>query len=161
MVKQDDYSDLPLFNQGAKIEYHYFVRGQMVKEKALPYIEFRDSDDASQYIRGQIGDYEREVLLALGLNSRNGLQATAIVHIGTSNQSICNVADILRVALLSCSPSLIVAHNHPSGQPSPSKEDKILTDKLNKAASLMDIKMLDHIIVGGPNYYSFADEGQI
>jgi DNA repair protein RadC len=162
MFTQEDYSDLPLFQHHfAKPETtsHFYVRCQMIREKAMPYLEFNTSEDAVKYIRGQIGDYEREVLLALGLNIRNGLQVSSIVHIGTANTSICNVADVLRVALFSCSPGLIVAHNHPSGNPEPSREDKMLTDKLQKASGYMDVKLLDHIIIGNPHYFSFADNG--
>lgn len=140
---------------------HYFVRSQLVREKEMPNVKITCSSDAASYVREQIGDYDREVILAMALDTRHNVNATSIVHIGTSNESVADTSDILRIALNSCSRNLIIAHNHPSGDPSPSAEDKALTKRLKEGASLLNIKLLDHIIIGIDNYYSFADEGQL
>jgi len=153
----DSYSDLPLF--AAVNEEHYFVRSQMVREKVMPSIKFSNSEDVAKFVREQIGDYDREVMLVMALNNRNGLNATSIVHIGSTTESIANSADIIRVALNSCSTALIIAHNHPSGESAPSEEDRALTKKLREAAALMNMRLLDHVVLGNNNYYSFADSG--
>lgn len=140
---------------------HYFVRSQLVREKEMPNVKITCSSDAASYVREQIGDYDREVILAMALDTRHNVNATSMVHIGTSNESVADTSDILRIALHSCSRNLIIAHNHPSGDPSPSAEDKALTKRLKEGASLLNIKLLDHIIIGIDNYYSFADEGQL
>ena len=140
---------------------HYFVRSQLVREREMPNVKITCSSDAVSYVREQIGDYDREVILAMALDTRHNVNATSMVHIGTSNESVADTSDILRIALNSCSRNLIIAHNHPSGDPSPSVEDKALTKRLKEGASLLNIKLLDHIIIGIDNYYSFADEGQL
>jgi len=140
---------------------HYFVRSLLVREKEMPHVRISCSDDAASYVREQIGDYDHEVILAIAMDTRHNINATSIVHIGTSNESVADAADILRIAMHSCSRNLIIAHNHPSGDPSPSKEDEALTKKLKEAALLLGIKLLDHIILGNDTYYSFADEGQL
>lgn len=149
------YADLPLFENRT----HYYVRSQLVREKEMPHVKISCSSDAAQYIREQIGDYDREVILAIALDFRHNINATSIVHIGSGNESIADPSDILRIALYSSSRKLIVAHNHPSGDPSPSMEDKAITKKLKEAAALLNSTLMDHIIVGNDRHYSFADEG--
>lgn len=149
------YADLPLFENRT----HYYVRSQLVREKEMPHVKISCSSDAAQYIREQIGDYDREVILAIALDFRHSINATSIVHIGSGNESIADPSDILRIALYSSSRKMIVAHNHPSGDPSPSVEDKAITKKLKEAAALLNITLMDHIIVGNDRHYSFADEG--
>jgi len=99
------------------------------------------------------------VILAIALDVRHNINATSIVHIGTANESVADTADILRIALYSSSRNLIIAHNHPSGDPLPSAEDKMLTKRMKEAAALLNIKLLDHIVIGSERHYSFADEG--
>ncbi len=156
-MEEIEYADLPLFEK----QPHYFVRTQLVREKEMPHVNISCSADAAQYVREHIGDYDREVILVIAMDSRHNVNATSIVHIGTANESVADTADILRIALYSSSRNLIIAHNHPSGDPSPSAEDKALTKRMKEAASLMNIKLLDHLIIGSERYYSFTDEGQL
>jgi len=151
------YKDLPLFEK----QPHYWVRSQLVREKEMPHVKIACSSDAASYARKHIGDFDREVILAIALDVRHNINATSMVHIGTSNESVADTADILRIALFSSSRNLIIAHNHPSGDPLPSAEDKALTKRLKEAASLLNIKLLDHIIIGSERHYSFCDEGQM
>lgn len=157
MSRLDDYSDLPLF--AGISEEHYFVRSMMIREKVMPQIKISCSEDAAKFAREQIGDYDREAMLVMALNNRHGLNATSIVHIGSATESIADTADIIRVALNSCSRALIVVHNHPSGESAPSREDRAVTKKIKDACALMNIRFLDHIIIGDGEYYSFADQG--
>lgn len=156
-MEETIYADLPLFEKRT----HYFVRTQLVREKEMPHVNISCSTDASSYVREHIGDFDREVILAIAMDARHNVNATSMVHIGTANESVADTADILRVALYSSSRNLIIAHNHPSGDPSPSAEDKALTKRLKEAAALLNINLLDHIIIGEDRHYSFADEGQL
>jgi len=156
-MEEINYTDLPLFEKST----HYFVRTQLVREKELPHVNISCSTDAASYVRQHIGDFDREVILAIAMDARHNVNATSMVHIGTANESVADTADILRVALYSSSRNLIIAHNHPSGDPSPSAEDKALTKRLNEAAALLNITLLDHVIIGSERHYSFADEGQL
>jgi len=154
-MEETIYADLPLFGKST----HYFVRTQLVREKEMPHVNISCSTDAASYVREQIGDFDREVILAIALDARHNVNATSMVHIGTANESVADTADILRVALYSSSRNLIIAHNHPSGDPSPSAEDKAITKRLKEASALLNITLLDHIIIGNNGYFSFADEG--
>jgi len=156
-MEETSYTDLPLFGKST----HYFVRSQLVREKEMPHVNISCSTDAASYVREQIGDFDREVILAIAMDARHNVNATSMVHIGTANESVADTADILRVALYSSSRNLIIAHNHPSGDPSPSAEDKALTKRLKEATSLLNITLLDHVIIGNETYFSFADEGQL
>jgi len=156
-MEEANYADLPLFEKST----HYFVRTQLVREKELPHVNISCSTDAASYVRQHIGDFDREVILAIAMDARHNINATSMVHIGTANESVADTADILRVALYSSSRNLIIAHNHPSGDPSPSAEDKTLTKRLKEAAALLNINLLDHVIIGDDRHYSFADEGQL
>ncbi len=156
-MEEINYTDLPLFEKST----HYFVRTQLVREKELPHVNISCSTDAASYVRQHIGDFDREVILAIAMDARHNVNATSMVHIGTANESVADTADILRVAIYSSSRNLIIAHNHPSGDPSPSAEDKALTKRLKEAAALMNINLLDHIIIGNDSYFSFADQGQL
>ncbi len=156
-MEEPNYTDLPLLEKGT----HYFVRTQLVREKEMPHANISCSTDAASYVREQIGDFDREVILAIAMDARHNVNATSMVHIGTANESVADTSDILRVALYSSSRNLIVAHNHPSGDPSPSAEEKALTKRLKEAASLLNITLLDHVIIGDERHYSFADEGRL
>ena len=152
-----DYSDLPLF--ATLHEEHYWERSQLIREKRMPPTKIQSSDDAATYIREQISDYDREAFVVLSLSTRHSINAASIVHIGSATESVVDTSDILRVALYSNARCIIIAHNHPSGESSPSAEDRAVTKKVKEAAALLNVTLLDHIIIGANEYYSFADSG--
>ena len=103
--------------------------------------------------------YERFV--ALALSSKNHVIAVLPVSSGSLNASIVHPMELFQRAILANSAALIVAHNHPSGDPSPSPEDIALTRKLVEAGELLDIPILDHVILGYGRYVSFKERGLI
>lgn len=111
------------------------------------------------WLKFNIGYSDNENILVLFLNSAGKILKTEIVFKGTYNRSLVGTDIILRKAILLKSKAIIICHNHPSGKVEPSKEDINITSNLKKAAELMDIKLLDHIIVSKLNYYSFKQEG--
>lgn len=111
-----------------------------------------------------IGGQAQEHLLLLLLDTRNTITGVHTVHIGTTNQCIVEVGDILRVALLANAPSIILAHNHPSGNPEPSPQDIAVTRDIAAAAQLVNVSVLDHVIVtDDPKRYTslLATQGSI
>lgn len=106
-----------------------------------------------------IRDRTREVFLVLFLTARNRIIKERILFEGSLMESLVNPREIIKDALNEAAARLIFVHNHPSQVPSPSKDDQMLTQRLKEACRLMDIEVLDHIIVGGEKYFSFADEG--
>lgn len=117
------------------------------------------SKDAADIILPLLRDLNHEVFLVLYLNQSAKLIKHEIISSGGMTATVADVRLILKSALLYQANQIIVAHNHPSGNLQPSSTDKDLTRKLKDAAALMDIKLLDHIIIAGNNYFSFGDDG--
>jgi DNA repair protein RadC len=106
----------------------------------------------------------KESLRVILLDTRYHLLWTEEVSLGSVNESIAHPRDVFRPALISSAYAVIVVHNHPSGDPSPSQSDHSLTRRLAEAAELLQIKLLDHIIIGAPAegrqaYFSFKEAG--
>ena len=117
------------------------------------------SKDAVNIIMPQIRDLKTEVFRVLYLNSNNRIIDISDAATGTVNQAMPIVREIIHAALQKFAAAIICVHNHPSANITPSPEDKKFTQELAAAGKLMNIKVLDHIIIGGNNYFSFADEG--
>jgi DNA repair protein RadC len=101
---------------------------------------------------------DREQFFLLCLNTKNEPTALHTVSIGSLDASIVHPREVFKVAILSNAASVIVAHNHPSGDPTPSKEDIQVTRKLQEAGELLGITLLDHVIVGTEGAYTSLKE---
>ncbi|MBP8608536.1 MAG: DNA repair protein RadC [Smithellaceae bacterium] len=110
-------------------------------------------------IMPQMRDLKTEVFKVVYLNSNNKIIDIADAAYGTVNQAAPIVREIIHSALQKFAAAIICVHNHPSANIAPSAEDKKITGELSAAAKLLGIRMLDHIIIGDGNYFSFADEG--
>ena len=115
--------------------------------------------DAANLLLLEMGLLEQEHLRVLLLDSKNCVQSISEVYIGNVNTSVVRVAEVFRDAVRSNCPFIIVAHNHPSGDPTPSREDISTTQKIAKAGELLNIEMLDHIIIGLNRYVSLKERG--
>ena len=121
----------------------------------------RQSRDAYEELRPLIADLMHEEFWVLYLNNANRVQSRFQLSKGGLTGTLVDVRLILKKALEQGAVGLILAHNHPSGNLRPSKADLQITRKTKKAAALMDLRLLDHLIVHGSEYYSFADEQQL
>ena len=101
----------------------------------------------------------QEQLRVLLLNTRSQVVGQRVVYQGNVSSAIVRAAEVLRPAILKAVPSIIVSHNHPSSDPSPSPEDVAVTRDLAKAAKLLDIDLLDHIVIGGKSFVSLKERG--
>lgn len=137
------------------------VHIQLVRDRELGYTGFRNSDQAAELGHQLIKQNDREHLIVLSLDGQNKPINVNIVHVGSAEQANTHPRDILKTAILSNATSILVLHNHPSGDVLPSAADKDFTEYLRKACDLMCIKLLDSIIIGDPDktYYSMASEG--
>ncbi len=106
-------------------------------------------------------DLDREEFWVLLLNQAMKVIDKVRVSTGGIDGTYADVRTILREAILQRATQIAVAHNHPSGNVRPSQEDKLLTERIRKAADTMNIRLIDHLVVCEDNYYSFADEGVI
>lgn len=114
-----------------------------------------------RHLAVELRDRERERFVALHLNSRNELIRETVVSVGSLNASIVHPREVFKPALANAAAALIVAHNHPSGDPTPSREDREVTRTLSEAGRILDVPLHDHVIVGADSYFSFRDAGWI
>ena len=116
--------------------------------------------DAANLVAAEMALLAQEHLVVLLLNTRNMVVARRTIYIGTVNSSAVRPAEVLRPAIRENAPSIIVIHNHPSGDPTPSAEDVAVTRDLVAAGKLMDIELLDHLIIGqGGSFASLKEKG--
>ena len=120
---------------------------------------FKDSKAAAAYLQPLLADYPYEVFGVLYLDQSGSLKHFGIISQGGITSTVVDPRLIFKQALQEGAVSIIVSHNHPSGSLRPSRADEILTTKINEGAKILDIKLLDHIIVGHQGYFSFANEG--
>jgi DNA repair protein RadC len=101
----------------------------------------------------------KEVFLTLHLDGKNRIVCCDLVSIGSLNQSIVHPREVFKTACLSNAAAVLLIHQHPTGDPSPSSEDIAITRRLREAGEIMGIKVLDHIIVGDGQFLSFVERG--
>jgi DNA repair protein RadC len=117
------------------------------------------AQDIIEIILPQMRDLKTEVSKVVYLNSDNRIIDINDVALGTVNHAMPIIREIFHSALQKYAAAIICIHNHPSGNIAPSPEDNIFTKELTAAGNLMGIKVLDHIIIGGDSFYSFANDG--
>lgn len=119
----------------------------------------KDSKMVATFLRTKLMDLPHEVFAVIFLNRANRIKHFEIISSGGMTGTVADPRIILKKALEEEAVSIILSHNHPSGNLKPSKADQELTEKIKHAAKYFDINVLDHIIVSNEGYYSFADEG--
>jgi len=124
-----------------------------------PPVVIRDSTRAATILRPLFHGLDREQFLVACLDAKHAIIGVNVVSIGSLTLSIVHPREVFKPAILLNAHALIAAHNHPSGDPTPSTEDRVLTARLRQAGELIGIALLDHIILGDDRIYSFADFG--
>jgi DNA repair protein RadC len=115
--------------------------------------------DVYNLIYPKMREQKKEKFIMLYLDTKNQILKEEVVSIGSLNSSIVHPREVFKSALMESSASVIMIHNHPSGDPSPSKEDVMVTEKMVEGGKLLGIDVLDHIIIGDGRYVSLKDEG--
>ena len=111
------------------------------------------------YLKLRLFNFQHEVFGVLFLNSQHQVIDFDIMFRGTLTQTSVYPREVVKAALMKNAGSVVLAHNHPSGQPEPSRADEYLTNTLKSALQLIDVRVLDHMIVGGDRVVSFAERG--
>jgi len=137
------------------------VAREFLKEKIIDKPIYKSAQEVFDYLYHSMRDLKKEVFKVLYLNSQNQIIETSDLFEGTVNSSAVSPREVMESAIKNNAVSLIFVHNHPSGHPEPSKSDKELTRDLVYAGSIMQVRVLDHIIIGNDRYFSFAGEGLI
>lgn len=122
----------------------------------------RSPFDAQELAASYIADEDREVFLVMMLNTKNQVIGLHRAHVGSVNSSIVHPRDVLKSAILNNANSIIVSHQHPSGDPTPSREDIDVTKRLAEAGKTLGIEVLDHVIVTHTgNHVSLKEKGYL
>ena len=115
--------------------------------------------DVQQLVGPELAPLVQEQLRVLLLDTKNNVVGQRVIYQGNISSALVRTAEVFRPAVIEAVPSIIVAHNHPSTDPSPSPEDVLLTRKLRQAAELLDIQLLDHVVIGGKQHVSLKNRG--
>ena len=134
---------------------------RIVKAKNKDAISFENPESIALYYGQDLRHKESEQLMMLALNSKSVVLGEIIVSTGTVNSSIASPREIFMSALRLKAVNIILLHNHPSGDPTPSREDKLVTRRIKEAGDIIGISLLDHIIIGNNNYISFREKGYL
>lgn len=136
---------------------------KMVRESSVLYNIRRISEPKDIVDLGKkfLDELDREELIVACLNAKNEVNSINVVSIGSLNNSIVHPREVFKTAILSNAASIVMIHNHPSGDVTPSKEDKEITLRIKESGIILGIKLLDHIIIGNDTYYSFKEHGDI
>lgn len=119
----------------------------------------KSSMDAYSMLGPKLRNLKKEHFLALYLNTKNALLKEDTVSVGSLTANIIHPRELFKTAVLESAASVILAHNHPSGDPSPSRDDIALTKRLAKAGELLGIALLDHVIIGDGKFISMKERG--
>ncbi len=121
----------------------------------------RCSEDIWRAYRGRFRNLPQEHFVIVLLDSKNRILRDHIVSKGSLTGSMAHPREVFQQAIRHAASGVILMHNHPSGDASPSREDKDVTDRLKEAGEILGIRVLDHVVLGADDYYSFKDEGDI
>lgn len=140
----------------AAVEIYKRQQSQQVERRQI-----LRSEDLYELMGPLIGDLPNEEFWVIFLNQSANLIKKIRISVGGIDQTSADIRLIMRVLIDTGATQFAAVHNHPSGNSRPSNEDKRLTEQLNKAAGLFNIRMMDHVIITNGGYYSFCDEGLI
>lgn len=121
----------------------------------------RSSQDIYNYFHPKLGDLPTEECWVMLLNAASRLIDSQRITAGGIAETLVDIRTVMREAIVKRATALALCHNHPSGNPRPSRQDDQLTDRLGKACALMNIRLTDHLIVADGRYYSYNDEGRL
>ncbi len=147
--------------KAAEIQAVFQLAKRFAAENLQPGDLYTSSCDAFNHFHPRLRDYRREVFIALLLDSKNRLIREVQVSEGSLNASIVHPREVFVAVVRESAAAVLFVHNHPSGDPTPSREDIALTNRLKQVGDLMGVRVLDHIVIGDGRYHSFADQGML
>jgi DNA repair protein RadC len=123
--------------------------------------DIKNPEAVVKAIRASVQDKAKEHFKLILLNSRNRVIAISTISIGTLTTSLVHPREVFKDAIMHSAASVVLAHNHPSGDPDPSEDDLKITKKLVESGKILGIEVIDHIIIGKIDHYSFREKGLI
>ena len=132
-----------------------FKRYSRIKRKGFTK-QITSPEDVFRIFADEFSMKKQEHFYVLLLDTKNRIINKSLVSVGTLNASLIHPREVFREAIRQAAHGVIAVHNHPSGDPSPSAEDRYITDALKKAGEIINIRFLDHVIIGDESYYAFS-----
>ncbi len=145
--------------KAAQVKAALELAKRLAQQKWRVHDRIQCSEDAYKLLHLRMRDLGREEFRVLYLTIRNDLISEKILFQGSLSESVVSPREIILTGIQQSAASIILMHNHPSGDPTPSPEDKNVTEKIVAACRYVDLNVLDHIIIGRDNYFSFSDQG--
>jgi DNA repair protein RadC len=136
------------------------VSERYAKEKITPKVLLNSPQSVFEFLKEKIGGEKKECFVIICLDTHNNIIIDE-VSVGILNASLVHPREVFKKAILNNSSHVIIAHNHPSGDPIPSEEDITTTKRLVEAGEILGITVQDHMIVTKSNYYSFVEKGNL
>ncbi|MDC4242860.1 DNA repair protein RadC (plasmid) [Clostridium tertium] len=139
------------------------VKVYVKKEQSLQIEKdiIKKPEQVFEVVKNFLGEVDREHLIVIVLDVKNKINSISVASVGTLNSSIVHPREVFKTAILANGASIILAHNHPSGDTSPSKDDINITTRIKECGVLMGIELLDHVILGDEKFISLKNEGII
>lgn len=132
-----------------------WIRLEVVREKSPFYAtSIKSSEDAYRVVRDFLEKCDRETVLAILLSTKHKINGIHVVSVGSLDASFMTPREVFKAAILTNAAAIIVAHNHPSGDPTPSKEDIKTANRIKQAGEILGIQMLDFLIIGSDRFVS-------
>jgi DNA repair protein RadC len=130
-------------------------------EPELKNFDIKDPETVVKAVRAGIKDKAKEHFKLILLNPRNKIVGISTISIGTLNASLVHPREVFKDAIKHSAASIVLAHNHPSGDPDPSEDDLTITKRLKEAGKILGVEVIDHIIIGKNGFFSFKEKGLI
>ena len=147
------------FAKAAQIKACFELGKRMDLEPELKDFDIKDPQSVVKAISASIKDKAKEHFKLILLNARNKILGISTISIGSLNASIVHPREVFKDAIMHNAYSVVLAHNHPSGDPEPSEDDLKMTRKLIESGKILGIEVLDHLIIGKNAFYSFKEKG--
>jgi DNA repair protein RadC len=139
-----------------------WIRLEVVREKSPFYsVTVKSPEDAYRIVRDFLEKCDRETVLEIMLDAKHHVNGIHLVSIGSLDASVVSPREVYKAAILANAAAIIVAHNHPSGDPTPSQEDIETANKIKQAGDLLGINMLDFLVIGDKSFISLMSKGLI
>ncbi len=137
------------------------VSVKLVKEKSINYLPrvISNPNDIVKLFSDFIGDSDREQFIVCCLNTKNQPTDVSVISTGCLDSTVVHPREVFKVAILSNAAAIILGHNHPSGNSEPSNEDRNITNRICEVGKIHGIRVLDHIVIGDNNFFSFKEHG--
>ncbi len=145
--------------KAARLLAAFELGSRLAREDRPPVHRVREPEDVVRLFGGRLRDLQVEEFHLLALDSQSQVLREVLVTRGLLNSSLVHPREVFRAAIAEAAAGIIVVHNHPSGDPTPSAEDRAVTQQLAAAGRLLDLPLYDHVIIAGDRFVSFATSG--